>query len=87
MGILATGWGILPILSVRPSVRRRSVENRGAVSETDDQPGEPVSPPVHGTPSADRSRARYDAFFGDASAFSDPNHVWDEMNGGPLDEQ
>lgn len=55
------------------------------MSETDDQPVEPGGP-VHGPLSADRSRARYDAFFGDAAAFSDPNHVWDEMNGGPLDE-
>ncbi|MEP7762774.1 hypothetical protein [Sanguibacter sp. 25GB23B1] len=67
------------------------------MSETDDQPGEPRAPavhgpgahgpPGHGPPSADRSRARYDTFFGDASAYSDPNHIWDEMNGGPLDEQ
>ena len=60
--------------------------DRGAVSETDDQPGDLGRPAVHSPLSADRSRARYDAFFGDAAAYSDPNHIWDEMNGGPLDE-
>lgn len=64
-----------------------AVENRGAVSETDDQPADASGLAAHGPPSADRSRARYDAFFGDVSAYSDPNHIWDEMNGGPLDEQ
>lgn len=57
------------------------------MTEPEDEPAVTSARPQDGTPSVDRSRARYDAFFGDASVFSDPNHVWDEMNGGPLDEQ
>ncbi|PFG34971.1 hypothetical protein [Sanguibacter antarcticus] len=56
------------------------------MSESDDQQVDQVESVTRRVQSADRSRARYDAFFGDSSAFSDPNHVWDEMNGGPLDE-